>query len=108
MTLGALETVHSVLSLLQRANVLPGPNDNSVAGRAVRGVAILLRHYCLPRLLNERFGPDGSDERVVLCQRTLPRKRDVAPTGLIHSAWANYEGVAYRFGGRNLDITKPG
>ena len=74
-TLGALETVHSVLSLLQRSNGLPGANDNSVAGRAVRGVAILLRHYCLPRLLNERFGPDGSDERVVLCQRTLPRKR---------------------------------
>ena len=48
----SLKTILSALSLLEVPKVLPPSNDNSVAGRAIRGVLPAALLHCVSKVVN--------------------------------------------------------
>ena len=98
----ALDLMVSAIKVLSLPGVVPPEGDEAATAKAMRAVRLLAMKCHLPRLMLERYGPRGSDNRVLLNRRILQRKGDVAPDALVFCAWANHNGIAYRFGGRNL------
>ena len=61
----AIDVVVEALGVLNVRGVVPSPSDTSPIGRTMRALARILRHYDLPRLRLDRYGPEGSDSNVV-------------------------------------------